>query len=272
MEVGCRSDVGKRKSVNEDSCGVWFSTIEGEERGIFVVADGVGGEDRGEVASRMAVSSIINRIHPLISKKETPDDESLMEHIDDAVREANKSIISYSRENNSSKMATTVTMAVMTGQDVIMANVGDSRTYICRDGSLEKITKDHSLLQSLVEQGKLSPEEIKPPRSDKAKMQENVVTKVLGNKEEVEPDLYADRLVDGDQLMLCCDGVTDLVLESKIEDTMSTIDSPEEACSSLVDSANEEGGKDNITVVIAKPSDLPAGERIMERQTIVKRD
>ncbi len=271
MEVGSKTDIGKRKSLNEDSYGCLFCSVDGEERGIFIVADGVGGEDRGEVASKIAVESILNDIRPLITKEEEPTEEDIKKLVRSAVSNANKEILDYTEVNGQGKMATTITMAVIMGGYMTVANVGDSRTYLV-DDELHLITKDHSLIQHLYEQGELTEEDISTPRSDKAKMQEHVVTQVLGDKQEVEVDVFQKYIYDGNKILLCCDGLTDLVSDEDIKDVIDDSEGMQDSCSKLVDMANEEGGKDNITIIIVNPSDLPDQDRVKGAETIFLED
>lgn len=276
MEVGAESEIGKRKSLNEDSYGVWYSHLEDSERGVFIVADGVGGEEKGEVASRKAVSVVLQEMVPLLSDGEKPEEEVINERLEEAIQLANEDIISLSADSELGKMATTATIAVLIDNYLAVGNVGDSRTYLYQkeqegdEGFLTRITKDHSLLTNLVEKGKLSAEEIETPRSQKAKRQENVVTKVLGNKERLEPDIYWQYIYDGSQIFLCCDGVTDLIPDEKIQEVMDSTESTQSSCSNLVKMANDEGGKDNITAVMVKPTNLTSEEKIMGRDTVIK--
>jgi len=272
MEVGSKTDIGKRKSLNEDSYGCLFCSVDGEERGVFIVADGVGGEDRGEVASRIAVESIVNDIRPLITKEEEPTEEDIKKLVTSAVSKANKNILDYTEENSQAKMATTVTMAVIMGGYMTIANVGDSRTYLADDDRLDLITKDHSLLQHLYEQGELTEDDISTPRSDKAKMQEHVVTQVLGDKQEIDVDTFQKYIYEGNKILLCCDGLTDLVSDEDIKEVIDSSESMQSSCSKLVEMANDEGGKDNITVILVNPTDLPDQERVKGAETIFLED
>ncbi len=270
MEVGAITDTGLRKAINEDSYEAWFTTIEGTERGFFAVADGVGGEDKGEVASKESLAIIFQNIYPLLSKTTKPAEDELKELIEDSVKEANNQIISMWEESGLGKMATTLTMGVMMGEFFTIANVGDSRTYIYRNNKLHRLTKDHSLIEHLVEKGKLTEEDIEVPRSERAKMHENIVTRAIGDKRSVEVDLYTTYLLKGDQILLCCDGLTDLVTREKIIEIIDSSPSAKECCINLVKAANDEGGKDNITVVMVRPENLPSKEEILKRDTVMK--
>ncbi len=270
MIAGAETDIGLRKSLNEDAYKVWFTSIDGEERGFFGVADGVGGEERGEVASKETLDRIFQRLYPLISNIERPEEEEIKESMEEAVKQTNTEILEIARENGLGKIATTLTMGIMIGEFLAVANVGDSRTYLHRNNELNLITKDHSLIEHLVSKGKLDMEDVKVPRSEKAKMHENVVTRAIGDKEVVEVDIFTAYLRKGDRLLLCCDGLTDLVTEEYINKTINDAASIDECCKLLVKAANDEGGKDNITVVMVQPDHLPKTEDMISKDTLVK--
>ncbi len=270
MEAGADTDIGLRKSINEDAYKVWFTSIDGEERGIFAVADGVGGEEKGEVASKETLARIFEDILPLMARIEKPTEDELKEVLEDSVKSTNTEILAIADENELGKIATTLTMGVMMGESLIVANVGDSRTYVLRDDELELLTKDHSLIEHLVTKGKLKPEDIQVPRTEKAKMHENVVTRAIGDKAVVEVDIFTKYLRKGDTLMFCCDGLTDLVTTEQIREIMISSQSTADCCKQLIKAANDEGGKDNITVVVAKPDYLPASNEVINKNTLVK--
>ncbi|MFO7990778.1 MAG: protein phosphatase 2C domain-containing protein [Thermoplasmata archaeon] len=273
MEVCGKSDVGQRKSLNEDSFGIWYTNVDDNERGIFIVADGVGGEERGEVASKTAVSTITNELIPLLCKTDKVDNQELIQRVSDSIKSANLKILDESEKNNIKRMATTVSMAVLYDDFLVIANVGDSRTYVHRGDNLTRITKDHSLLENLVDRGKLTREDVETPRSDKARMNENVVTKVLGNKKDIEPDLFSLHIYNGYDIFICCDGVTDLLSDKEIESILSEDESSaKDICDEIVSLSNERGGKDNITVVYVHPTELPDKMEVMMENTIVLTD
>ncbi len=272
MEVGADTDIGLRKSINEDAYKVWFTSIDGEERGFFAVADGVGGEERGEVASKETLSRIFERIHPLISQIEKPNEEEVKSSLVDSIKQTNTEILEIAKENALGKIATTLTMGIMIGEYLAVANVGDSRTYVQRKDKLELMTKDHSLIEHLVTKGKLKPEDIQVPRSEKAKMHENVVTRAIGDKEVVEVDIFSKYLRDGDTLLFCCDGLTDLVTTESMTEIIDSSVSSGECCERLIKAANDEGGKDNITVIVAKPDHLPLTDDVIKENTLIKEE
>ncbi len=270
MEVGANTDIGLRKSINEDAYKVWYASIDGEERGFFAVADGVGGEEKGEVASKETLERIFHRIQPLVFQTEKPDAEDIKDALIDSIKLTNTEILDIAKEDDLGKIATTLTMGIMLGEFLAVANVGDSRTYLLRDEELELITKDHSLIEHLVTKGKLDSKDVEVPRSEKAKMHENVVTRAIGDKEVVEVDIFTKYLRKGDTLMLCCDGLTDLVTTESIREIMISSKSTGECCERLIRAANEESGKDNITVIVVKPDHLPSREDVINENTLVK--
>ncbi len=272
MEVGARTDIGLRKSVNEDSYEVWFTTIDGVERGIFAVADGVGGEEKGEIASKEVLSVVYKHLYPVVSAPEKPKENFLEELLDEAIKQANTDILTMAHERGIGKMATTLTMGVVIGSTLIAANVGDSRTCVYRDDKLHKVTVDHSLIEHLVERGKLNREDVEVPRSERAKMHENIVTRALGDKEHVDVDIFQTYLYKGDQILFCCDGLTDLVPTEDIVGIMKDSPSANECCIRLVQEANDKGGKDNITVIVARPEYLSSADEVMKGKTVVKED
>ncbi len=223
------SDTGRRRRSNEDSyvC----------EPPLFAVADGMGGAQAGEVASGLAAAVL----------EEANGDELREERIVELIQEANRRVFKRSHEDPSaSGMGTTMTVAV-TGRDgaVLIGHVGDSRAYRIRGGSLEQLTKDHSLVGELMRSGKLSPEEAEthPQRS--------VITRAVGTEPDVDVDTFTVDAEAGDVFLLCSDGLTDMVSDSAIESLLAEREGElETVARNLVEAANSSGGEDNITVVV----------------------
>ncbi len=223
------SDTGRRRRSNEDSyvC----------EPPLFAVADGMGGAQAGEVASGLAAAVL----------EEANGDELREERIVELIQEANRRVFKRSHEDPSaSGMGTTMTVAV-TGRDgaVLIGHVGDSRAYRIRGGSLEQLTKDHSLVGELMRSGKLSPEEAEthPQRS--------VITRAVGTEPDVDVDTFTVDAEAGDVFLLCSDGLTDMVSDSAIESLLAEREGElETVARSLVEAANSSGGEDNITVLV----------------------
>ena len=236
------SHIGRVRQRNEDTAGFSRPTgrKEREERGsIFVVADGMGGHRGGDIASRIAVDTVIATYY---ASNETNPKRALQQ----SYSEANQAILDKSRsEVDLFGMGTTCTTMVVINSDAYFAHVGDSRAYVLRDGELTQITEDHSLVGEMVKSGIISDEDaLNHPKR-------NVITRSLGT----HPDLIADfpaspfELKDGDVFLLCTDGLTSLVNDSELREVLAS-QSPSDACNSLVERANLAGGKDNITVQV----------------------
>jgi serine/threonine protein phosphatase PrpC len=243
--------VGKQRELNEDSLLALTATLAGNSGslpfGMYIVADGMGGHQFGEVASNVAVrvvaGHIIRKFQPyLFSIKPTPPDESLQEIMQTAVREANKLI-----QNEAPSSGTTLTAALVLGQQVTIAHIGDSRAYnIYPDGRAEVVTRDHSLVKRLEELGHISPAEAEnyPHR--------NVLYRALGQGEILEVDVFTVSFPQAGYLMLCSDGLWGVVADRDINKIIREAPSLQRACQNLVEAANTAGGPDNISVIIAQ--------------------
>jgi protein phosphatase len=211
---------------------------------LFIVADGMGGHRGGEIASKLAVDTVIASFYA--SDEKTP-----VAAFKKAFSEANRVIIEKSREDVALfGMGTTCTALAIRPGEAYFAHVGDSRAYILRGGELKQVTEDHSLVGEMVRSGIISDEDAKVhPRR-------NVITRSLGTHEELETDTPDSPLplIDGDVFLLCSDGLTSLVDEEELEVVVGA-NSPREACDRLVELANAKGGKDNITVQVIKVID-----------------
>src|SRR5215210_6839464 len=235
------SDLGRQRQGNEDN---YFVRAP-----LFVVADGMGGAQAGEVASEIAVRSF--------------DDElpngSRAEALVRVIEQANKRIHDRSRSDDSLHgMGTTTTAAYVDDDEVVIAHVGDSRAYLLRDGDLIRLTKDHSLVGELVARGKLTEEQAEqhPQRS--------VITRALGPEADVQVDIDIFPAKAGDLFLLCSDGLTSMVHEPKLRPLFEQADSLEQLGKRLIDAANEAGGRDNITVVLFRLEEIEAGGRAGE--------
>ena len=215
---------------------------------LFAVADGMGGAQAGEIASRIAVETLGGGVPD-------PDDaHSVEERLADLVREANGRIHELSRsDDRRAGMGTTMTAVLVGEAEVTIAHVGDSRAYRLREAALERLTRDHSLVEELVQQGKLTPEEAHthPQRS--------VITRAVGPEARVEVDTQTSPARDGDVFLICSDGLTTMVGESDIAELLGSAGTLEEAGRRLIDAANAAGGRDNITVVLFRVEDVGAG-------------
>jgi len=230
------SDVGRLRSGNEDSyfCG----------ETVFAVADGLGGHQGGEVASAAAVEPLARLDGPSF-----PDPGRAAEALAGAIREANEAILDRAAGDPALYgMGTTVTAAAVAGDGYLqLAHVGDSRAYLLHEGSLDQLTTDHTIVGELVRRGRLTPEQaaIHPERS--------ILTRAVGLDPRVPVDLPDPvGLSSGDQLLLCSDGLTEVVGDGQIADLLSAAPDGHTACRSLIDAANDAGGPDNITVVLVR--------------------
>ena len=235
LEVCYKTDVGKKRSVNEDS-------LVAKRLGdvyLLAVADGLGGHAAGEVASRVGLIELEESLKNSLSA------EKVIEALKGAITKANREIYLLSKENADYRgMGSTLVVAVVVGNKAVIANVGDSRVYLVGN-AIERITKDHSLVQELIDKQVITEEETFDHP------QKNIVTRSLGLEEEVTPDFYEVEL-GRKTLLLCSDGLSDALRDDEIRDIITASSSLDEACTKLIDSANQKGGADNITVVLAK--------------------
>jgi protein phosphatase len=244
-----RSDTGRERRVNEDS---YFARTP-----LFVVADGMGGAQAGEVASRMAVE--------LFESGLSDDAGSPEQRLAERAREANRRIFELSRHDaHRAGMGTTMTAAYVGEQDVSIAHVGDSRAYRWRDGELEQLTDDHSLVWELVKQKKITPEEAEdhPQRS--------IITRALGPEPYVEVDTRSFSARVGDVYLLCSDGLTSMIHEDAVAGVLGAEGSLADTGRALIAAANEAGGRDNITVILFRIGD--ADDSGLDQPTLVGED
>ncbi len=247
------SDVGRKRKSNEDS----FATAP--ELNLFVVADGMGGHAAGEVASRLAVESIERHISgarpstdptvpagPRITVPEAPALPAPAQKVLNAIRLANQEILRSVRRNQTMRgMGTTVVIAYIQGRRAYIGSVGDSRAYLLRAGDLRQLTDDHTFVNEQVRAGTLTLAEARrhPAR--------NILTRAVGSQDEVEADIIQQDLLAGDLLLLCSDGLTAMVDDQNILETLRGTDADlQRGCQALIDLANEHGGDDNITTIL----------------------
>ena len=256
LEILALTDVGRKRDHNEDCIG---SDID---LGIVIVADGMGGYAAGEVASAIAVNTIMEELREGLGKVKPGeiDGESGYSQktiiIKDAIAKANETIFQTAQSQPQCRgMGTTLVTAAFYDDRVTVAHVGDSRMYRLRDENFEQITSDHSLLQELIDKGFYTPEEARQS------MNRNLVTRAMGIDMEVNPDFQEEFVKPGDLYLLCSDGLTDLVEDDEIHAMLRKHGaSLEDAATALVHQANEYGGKDNISVILArtlKPNAAP---------------
>lgn len=269
LTAAADSHPGRVHPLNQDNTLSYIRPNHlGRSRGLFIVADGMGGHKAGEIASRLAVETVYEELAWFLEQSDTeetqpayfknPGDEfptpannidQLRKRLRIAIEHANRTIASYAQDNpiDAGNMGTTITCVLVENSQIIVANIGDSRTYLLRDGTLHQLTEDHSYVAHLVREGQISPKEIYThPRR-------NVITRSLGYRPEVVVDLWVRDIQAGDQLLLCSDGLWEMIQENHlIVNHMVESDSPKKAVSRLIDSANAFGGADNIGVVIVR--------------------
>jgi protein phosphatase len=243
-----RTDTGRQRNANEDS---YFVRAP-----IFVIADGMGGAQAGEVASKTAADAFD------VDLSETPPEQLLRETIADA----NRRIHDLARTDPSrAGMGTTLTAAIVDAEreEVALGHVGDSRAYRLRDGRLEQLTRDHSLVEEMRRKGQLTEAQAEdhPQRS--------IITRALGPEPEVEPDIQTVPATPGDVFLLCSDGLTTMLGEEQIAKLLGGSSSMQAAVRALVDEANRAGGRDNITVLAFRLEDAAAPQREPEGATLV---
>lgn len=263
LRVGYASHVGMIRPLDEDSlcaftlAGV-YESVPDPLLGLFIVADGMGGHEGGEVASKLAVQHIAEQLIkrvllPYFSGKSDGNGSSIEKLIRKAVEEANKEIfdLAQARAND---MGCTLTMALVANGTAYIANVGDSRTYLMREGHLRQVTADHSLVASLVKAGVIEPADIftHPER--------NVIYRSLGTKAAAEVDIFVEPLAAGDALVVCCDGLWEAIRDEGIEDVLLTTADPQAACAELVRRSNQAGGEDNISVIVVRVDEPRAAD------------
>ena len=248
VELAGLSDVGLHRSHNEDTIG------SDPQLGLAVLADGMGGYKAGEVASAIAVNLIMEEIRQgaaQIGRSEIDDatgfcKETLL--LKDAIEQANTTIHQTAKSQPQCKgMGTTVVSVLFYDDRMTVGHVGDSRLYRLRGDVFEQITVDHSLLQELVDKGFYTPEQARDS------LNKNLVTRAVGVDADVKPDLQEEPVEPGDTFVLCSDGLSDLVADDDMHSTLKEYgNNLEEAASVLVNMANENGGKDNISVILAR--------------------
>jgi protein phosphatase len=239
MEWASKTDIGRIRSKNEDSL-----YVDQKHMRIFIVADGMGGHNAGEVASKMAIEQVSESIKNKFDSISTNDEAQIKRVIEDAIYKGNKEIYNQSLSHNSwDGMGTTITMALFIDLRLYIAHVGDSRAYMLRQKELTQLTEDHTLVSELMKNGSITEVEAKthPKR--------NVITKALGTEISPIPDILSVDVDDGDVIILCTDGLTNMVDNYLIKNSFLNNSNLQDSCDFLVDEANNRGGFDNITLI-----------------------
>lgn len=273
LKYAAKTDPGRWRDLNEDR--VWAQVTEASEggpAGLFIVCDGLGGHLGGEVASHWAVETIKHELADILVRKDPratvhlaeveinaglegnsatrlSTSEKIERQVIEAIQKANQVVreIAFQRPEQAADAGTTVSLAVVIGNRAIIANVGDSRTYFLRNHVLRQVTRDHSLVASLVENGQLNPRDVfRHP-------QRNVIFRSLGQKQHVQVDTFWEILEPGDCLFLCSDGLWEMLQDDQeISVIIEGSRSLDNACQELINAANAAGGEDNISIVLAE--------------------
>jgi len=240
VQIGFKCNRGVVRKNNEDACFVIPS------HDVYIVADGVGGNNSGEIASRTAVSEIAGFVKDN-DWSACGSDEEIFGFFYETLEKTNSIIYSAGFENPQHRgMATTIVTAYIRDYNAYISNIGDSRAYLFRDGELRKITNDHTYVNELIEKGLITEKEAENHK------QKNVITRALGADRQAAPDFYKVPLVKDDVLMLCSDGLYGEVAEEKMNEILGSGRSMNDTCTMMVDEAIRCGGRDNITVVCVK--------------------
>jgi PPM family protein phosphatase len=275
LEAATATDPGRERGDNQDRA--WaqvYQPSEGESIGLFIVCDGIGGHLGGECASHWAVEAVKREMEDLFAPKDPrgtlalPKEEletvsedlevtrvsgiRKMENlVHQAIQRANRVVYQYAQQKpeEAGDAGTTITLGLVSGNRAVIANVGDSRTYLIRNNRLQQITKDHSLVATMVANHQIKASEVY------THPQRNLIYRSLGQKTEIEVDIFIQIFKPGDHLLLCSDGLWEMLPDDKLMVQLVTkAETPQEACRRLVEAANRAGGTDNIGVVVVKVS------------------
>lgn len=242
MEIGVKTHVGMIRDNNQDA----YYISSRESFPLFIIADGMGGHKAGEIASNMAIEIISQRLEKYFNNLAL-DDDTIEGEIKSSIYEANKKIYQKSLEDERfSGMGTTVTLAYRVNEKIYIGHVGDSRAYLLRKDELSQVTEDHSLVEELIRNGSISREEARNHP------QRNIITRAVGTSEEIESDLIVIEKMENDILLLCTDGLTNMLDNDEIKGALLNKDNLQMACEYLVKLSNDKGGFDNITILAAK--------------------
>lgn len=241
MQFYSLTDRGMLRENNEDRC---YAGKFGDYT-LLIVADGMGGHLGGETASRKAIETVVSEVENALSKKMLPGQIMLL--LSEVLEKANQEIIALSKMDSALVgMGTTCDICLIAKNTAYIAHIGDSRIYkLSKKDNFTRLTKDHSLVEYMIETGTITEEEaLNHP-------QKNIILRALGTSPESEADISYEKLSPGDTLLMCSDGLTNMLTEEVIFEIISSKNTPEEKAKELVRRANEAGGADNITVVIA---------------------
>jgi protein phosphatase len=240
LESYAITDIGKKRQLNQDF--IYLSDMSvGNLPNVFIVADGMGGHNAGDYASRYAVQTVVDEIAGSFEKNP-------VKILGKAIDKANTLIRERARENVSlNGMGTTIVVATCMGRYLEVANVGDSRLYVVNQDEIEQVTQDHSLVEEMVRMGGIDRE------SARNHPDKNIITRALGARDYVEADFFTRELQEGDMVLLCSDGLTNMVDDETIQRILTDGGSLKDRVEKLVETANRNGGKDNISVIVIEP-------------------
>lgn len=237
--VAAGTDIGRVRKGNEDS----FYADANEYRGLFIVADGMGGHAAGEIASQMSVEVISSDLEEL-NDLESAD---ALDTVSRSLRHANRTVYERSaRERDKSGMGSTASVLALADEHYVIGHLGDSRIYLLREGELRQLTHDHSVVQEQLDAGLLTPEEARNHK------QGNIITRCVGMGWDVEPDVIEGDVRQGDIFLLASDGLTGMVDDTRLKQLLSSRVAPARIVDALIAEANARGGVDNITAVIVR--------------------
>ena len=245
ISVMAATDTGRVRDHNEDD----YVALGGKESppgvdALLVVADGMGGHAAGEVASKMTVEGIVQSLNDQGKESSKLEGNAFGVFLGKVLEDVNQDVWQAAQEDDKRGMGTTCTLAAIRGDQMFLAHIGDSRAYLLREGELHQVSKDHSWVEDAVDQGVITREQARthPNR--------NVITRAIGLDQQPQIDTSAMALADGDLLLLCSDGLNSMIPDEDIHRIL-TSSGPEDVCQALIDAANNQGGDDNTTVVIA---------------------
>lgn len=242
MQFYSITDCGKQRENNEDFC---IAKTVGEYT-VLILADGMGGHNGGETASRNAVETVFSFLESRLRENLLPG--QIMLFLSDALEKANGEIFELSKENKLlSGMGTTAEVCIIINGTAYIAHIGDSRVYKISGKNIKRLTKDHSLVEYMIEKGTITPQEAS------SHPQKNVITRALGIAPQADADIFFEKLGESDSLLLCSDGLSNMLDEETILSVMASPRCAEETAKALVHLANEAGGTDNITAIVLTP-------------------
>lgn len=265
MQISYSWDTGLIRKLNEDS--IFSTSFELQthtgpvQAGLFAVADGMGGHNAGEIASDLAIRTFCA---VCLSGLLKPGPAEILPIMASAFAKANSDVLEAANDRSLQGMGTTLTAAVISGHDLYIAHIGDSRCYIINSRETLQVTKDHSVVQQMVEAGMITQEKARVhPRR-------NEITRVLGYGQENSPDLIHVRLYAGDNILLCSDGLCSVLTDEKIAASVLGAANIQQACKDLNDQANLAGGPDNISIVIVQADNLPSWQALISAHTSIR--